>query len=90
MGWEFGVRRCKLLYTEWMNNRGLLYSTGNCIQYRDKPEWKRILKNPCVHLHTDMQRSHFTILCLLYHLGVEISDVFLKNHLTHLPIRIPT
>ena len=29
IGWEFGVRRCKLLYTEWMNNKVLLYSTRN-------------------------------------------------------------
>ena len=33
MDWEFGIRRCKLLYTEWINNKVLLYSTGNYIQY---------------------------------------------------------
>ena len=33
MDWEFGTSRCKLLYTEWVNNKVLLYSTGNCIQY---------------------------------------------------------
>ena len=26
---EFGVSRCKLLYREWINNKVLLYSTGN-------------------------------------------------------------
>ena len=31
--WEFGVSRCKLLYTEWINNKVLLYSTGNYIRY---------------------------------------------------------
>ena len=42
--WESGVSRCKLyyiyiiyyikiLYIGWMNNKGLLYSTGNYIQY---------------------------------------------------------
>ena len=30
---EVGVSRCKLLYIEWMNNKFLLYSTGNSIQY---------------------------------------------------------
>ena len=30
--WEFGVSRCKLLYREWINNKVLLYSTGNYIQ----------------------------------------------------------
>ena len=32
MNWEFGVSRCKLLHIEWMNNKVLLYSTGNYIQ----------------------------------------------------------
>ena len=31
--WEFSINRCKLLYTEWINNKALLYSTGNYIQY---------------------------------------------------------
>ena len=33
MDWEFGTSRCKLLYTEWINNKVLLYSMGNYIQY---------------------------------------------------------
>ena len=32
MDWEFEVRRCKLLYLEWISNEVLLYSTGNYIQ----------------------------------------------------------
>ena len=31
--WESGVSRCKLLYIGWINNRVLLYSTGNSIEY---------------------------------------------------------
>ena len=31
--WEFGISRCKLLYTEWIYNKVLLYSAGNHIQY---------------------------------------------------------
>ena len=31
-GLEFGISRCKLLYTGWIN-KVLLYSTGNYIQY---------------------------------------------------------
>ena len=31
--WEFGISRCKLLYIEWINNKVLLSSTGNYIQY---------------------------------------------------------
>ena len=33
MEWEVGVSRCELLYTEWINNKVLLYSTENYIQY---------------------------------------------------------
>lgn len=31
--WEFWISRCKLLYASWINNKVLLYSTGNYIQY---------------------------------------------------------
>ena len=31
MVWESGVSRWKLLHLEWMSNKTLLYSTGNCI-----------------------------------------------------------
>ena len=30
--WGFGISRCKLLYVERVNNKVLLYSTGNYIQ----------------------------------------------------------
>ena len=33
MDWEFGVSRCQPLHIGWINNRVLLRSTGNCIQY---------------------------------------------------------
>ena len=33
MDWEAGVSRCKLLRIEWINNKVLLYSTENNIQY---------------------------------------------------------
>ena len=33
MDWEFGVSRFKLLYIEWINDKVLLYSSGNYIQY---------------------------------------------------------
>ena len=41
MDWEFGMS--KLLYIEWMNNKGLLYSSGNYIQYPIiNHSWKHI------------------------------------------------
>ena len=33
MDWEFGVNKYKLVHMEWMNNKVLLYNTGNHIQY---------------------------------------------------------
>ena len=32
MDWESGVGRCKLLRSEWINSKVLLYSTGNYIE----------------------------------------------------------
>ena len=32
MDWEFRVGRCQLLYSEWISNEVLLYSTGNHVQ----------------------------------------------------------
>ena len=33
MDWEFGVSKCKLLCTEWVNSKVQLYSTGDHIRY---------------------------------------------------------
>jgi len=33
MNWEFRVSGCKMLHLGWINNKFLLYSTGNYIQY---------------------------------------------------------
>ena len=33
MNWEFGISRCKLLHTEWINNKVPLQSTWISIQY---------------------------------------------------------
>ena len=30
---EFGVGRCQLLHLEWINNKVLMYNTGNHIEY---------------------------------------------------------
>ena len=45
LDWEFGTNRCKLPYREWINNKVLLYSTENYIQYpvinRNGQEYKK-------------------------------------------------
>ena len=33
MDWGFGIDRCKLSHTGWINNKVLFYSTGKYIQY---------------------------------------------------------
>ena len=33
MDWEFQVSKCKLLHIKWINNKVLMYSTRNYIQY---------------------------------------------------------
>ena len=49
---EFGVSRCKLRYVERINNKFLLYSTGNNIQHpvinHNGKEYK---KNVCVCIY---------------------------------------
>ena len=50
--WEFGISRCKLLYREWMNNKVLLYSIGNYIQYpvinHNRKEYEKEYIHMCV------------------------------------------
>ena len=49
--WEFGVSRCKLLHSEWINNRVLLYSTENYIQPNGiKNNGKEYFKK-CIYEH---------------------------------------
>ena len=46
MDWEFGISRCKVLYIGCINNKVLLYSTGNYIQCLViNHNGKNILKN---------------------------------------------
>ena len=43
--WEFGVSRDKLLHTGWINNKVLLCSTGNYIQYPVTSHMEKNMKN---------------------------------------------
>ena len=66
MEWEFESSRCKLLYIEWINNKILLYSTGNYIQYPVIKCKGKEYKKECViyiyiyiyiHTHTHIAES---------------------------------
>ena len=52
MEWEFGISRCKLVYTGWINNKVLLYSTGNHIQYPMIIMEKNMKKNIYIYIYS--------------------------------------
>ena len=58
MDWEIGVSRYKLLYIEWMDNKVLLYSTGNFSQYpvinHNGKEYKK-------RMYIYVQLNHFAV-----------------------------
>ena len=50
-GWSQRLGLANLLYVGWINNKVLLYSTGNCIQYpRTNHNKKNILKE-CIYIY---------------------------------------
>ena len=50
MDWKFGVSSCKLPHIEWINNKVLLYSRGNSIQYPEINHNGKEYKNECIYL----------------------------------------
>ena len=66
--WIFGVSRCKLLHLEWMNNKVLLFSTGNYIQSLGKNHnGKDYFKKECLKLsHIAIGRDWHNIVNQLY------------------------
>ena len=51
MEWEVGISRCKRLYTEWINNKVLLYHTGNYIQYPVINHNGKEYKKECMYIY---------------------------------------
>ena len=49
--WEFGISRYKLLYIGWLDNKVLLYSTGNHIQYPGINHKGREYQKECMYLY---------------------------------------
>ena len=49
--WEVGTSRFKLLYTEWINNKVLLCSTGNYIQYPVINHNGKEYKEECLYVY---------------------------------------
>ena len=51
MDWEFEVIRRKLLHIEWMDNKVLLYSTGNYIQCPGINHNGKEYKKECIYMY---------------------------------------
>ena len=49
IGWEFGVSRRKLLHIECINNKVILHSTGNYIQYSEMEQNGRECKKQGIY-----------------------------------------
>ena len=49
--WEFGISRCKLLHIGWINNKVLLYSTGNYVQYLMINHNGKENEKECIHMY---------------------------------------
>ena len=49
--WEFGISRFKLLYIKWINNKVLLYSKANCIQYPVINHNGKEYEKECVYMY---------------------------------------
>ena len=57
MDWEFGISRCKLFYVEWINNKVLLISTWNDIQYPVINHNGKEYEKECIYVY----KSHFAV-----------------------------
>ena len=56
-GVEFVISRCKLVCIEWKNNKVLLYSTGNYIQY------------PVINCNRKEYEKEYIYICITESLG---------------------
>ena len=67
MDWQFGVSRCGLLLMEGINNKVLLYSTGNYIQYpkinHNGKGYKKGCTNVYIYIYTYAYKklNHFAV-----------------------------
>ena len=57
LDWEFGISRCKVVYIEWINNKVLLYSTGNYIQYPVINHNGKEYEKECIYIYMSLSHS---------------------------------
>ena len=78
MDWDFGIGRGKVLHLEWTNNKVLMYSTGNHIQYpATNYNGKEDKKNACMYITES--------LCCVAEIGttVSIKQTSIKKNMQH-------
>ena len=49
--WKLGASRCKLFYTEWINNKVLLYSIVDYILYPVINHNGKEYEKECIHMY---------------------------------------
>ena len=75
MDWEFGIKRFKLLYIEWINNKVLLYSTGNYIQYPVINHKEKCIKE-------NVYVCLYICLCVCIYIYIKLNHVAVQQKLT--------
>ena len=76
--WDFGIGRGKVLPLEWINNKVLMYSTGNYIQYpATNYNGKEYKKNVCMYITES--------LCCAAEIGTTLSikQTSIKKNMQH-------
>ena len=69
--WKFEISRCKLLFLGWINNKVLMCSTGNYIQYPMINHNEKIFKN----VHMCVTES----LCCTAEIGTALSQLYFSK-----------
>ena len=74
---KFGVSKCKLLYTEWIDKKVLLYSPGNYIWYPvindNGKEYEKM--HIYIHIHTH-------IVCMCVYVCIKLNHLAIQEKLT--------
>ena len=60
MNWEYNIKRCTLSYIKQINNKDLLYSTGNYVHYLViNYNGKELKKYMYIHIYVEL--NHFSV-----------------------------
>ena len=72
MDWELGISRCKLSHIEWIDNKVLLYGTGNYIQYPEiNHHGKKYKERIYIYIHTNKGCIYIYIHSYIYESAVQ-------------------